>query len=89
MRHDKAWPGPLVCMFIYILFSVGADLVTKVEIANKTQDTVTVIWDQPKDPNGVIFTYTVEYQRIVANVCIYGNDCFVYIDNFCSFTGKD
>ncbi|KAJ8986209.1 hypothetical protein NQ317_009915, partial [Molorchus minor] len=44
--------------------SSDADNIRKVHITNQSLDTVTIEWEQPKDPNGVIFTISVQYRRI-------------------------
>lgn len=49
---------------VILIIAVGADNITKVAVTNKSLDSITISWDQPDDPNGVIFTYTVEYQRV-------------------------
>lgn len=50
--------------FTIYFFLAGADNITKISITNKSLDSVTVAWVQPEDPNGVIFTFTVEYQKM-------------------------
>ncbi|KAJ8926815.1 hypothetical protein NQ314_020663 [Rhamnusium bicolor] len=42
----------------------GADHIREVHITNRTLDSITITWDQPKDPNGIIFAITVEYKRV-------------------------
>lgn len=42
----------------------GADRITKVHITNQSLDAVTVAWEPPQDPNGVIFTISLEYKAL-------------------------
>ncbi|KAJ8938066.1 hypothetical protein NQ318_014547 [Aromia moschata] len=42
----------------------NADDISKVHITNQSLDTVTIEWEQPKDPNGIIFTISVQYKRV-------------------------
>ncbi|CAH1989756.1 unnamed protein product [Acanthoscelides obtectus] len=42
----------------------GADNITKVKISNRSLDEVTLTWEEPEDPNGVIYRYSIEYQRV-------------------------
>nr|CAI5859006.1 unnamed protein product [Callosobruchus analis] len=42
----------------------GADNISRVKISNRSLDEVTITWDEPEDPNGVIYRYSVEYQRV-------------------------
>lgn len=46
-----------------ILFPVGADTITSVQITNKSLGMVSLTWDEPKEPNGLILTYQIEYKR--------------------------
>lgn len=53
------------------LFLADADNIAKVYITNQTMDSITITWDPPQDPNGVISHYSVEYKRIdIENVSI-------------------
>ncbi|XP_017772615.1 PREDICTED: insulin-like receptor [Nicrophorus vespilloides] len=42
----------------------GADKITEVRVANKSMSMVTIVWDEPLDPNGHILTYQIEYKRL-------------------------
>lgn len=42
----------------------GADDIKSVHITNQSLEIVSVTWREPEDPNGVIFSYTIEYKRL-------------------------
>lgn len=48
----------------FIIVTEGADDVTKIMIANQSVDMVTVSWEAPAYPNGIIVSYSVEYRKI-------------------------
>lgn len=53
------------------LFAVGVDNISRVQITNESLDSVTVSWEQPKDPNGRILSVSVEYKQVdIENVSI-------------------
>lgn len=57
---------------VTILILGGADRINKVQITNRSLDTVTISWEPPEDPNGIIFTISVEYKRVdIDNVRIH------------------
>ncbi|XP_050497330.1 insulin-like receptor [Diabrotica virgifera virgifera] len=43
---------------------VGADVISNLTLVHKTQDSVTISWHQPKDPNGNIYAYIIESKKI-------------------------
>lgn len=66
---------------LYIFFILAdADNVTNVHVANQSLDMVTLAWDEPIEPNGLILTYQIEYKRmdienviitIIISMCLY------------------
>ncbi|CAH0562735.1 unnamed protein product [Brassicogethes aeneus] len=46
------------------LKKTDADNIKNLRVSNQTEDTVTLKWDQPEHPNGVIYSYSIEYYRI-------------------------
>lgn len=46
------------------LKKAGADDIKNFRISNQTEDTVILTWEQPEDPNGVIYSYTLDNNKI-------------------------
>lgn len=53
--------------YLRLCFSDGANNVTNVRVLNNSLDMVTITWDEPSDPNGIILTYLIQY-RIISSV---------------------
>nr|WML96173.1 insulin receptor [Colaphellus bowringi] len=46
------------------LSKLGAENIGDVKITNRSENTITISWEQPEDPNGIMFIYFVEYKLI-------------------------
>lgn len=46
---------------LYTKMKAGADTVQNLRITNQTLNSITIAWEKPQDPNGVILSYEIEY----------------------------
>nr|BBI47313.1 insulin-like peptide receptor 1 [Gnatocerus cornutus] len=64
-KEDKTEPCSNTSLNTYkTLKKHDADDIKQVQVTNQSLDMVSITWEVPKDPNGIILCYTIEYKKL-------------------------